>query len=151
MTIGAHGLPVRMADSTSDDGSSPEYFPAVSDWKWGVLKAKEDELKAKEDALKAKEKEICDKQREVEDEAKRVTLKKKLITKEATLRAKEQEILEKTADLERMLKLKVGIKGEEKQSETSRDEIVQDVRDLKRVVTGWEQRERKKMMAEERG
>ena len=38
---------------------------------------------------------------------------------------------------------KVGSKGEEKQSEISRDEIVQDVHDLKRVVTGWEQRERR--------
>lgn len=126
--------------------SSPECFYEAVDWE--ALKAKEEELKCKEAAIQVKEREILEKSEKIEEEAKKLAFKEKLMSKEAALNLKEQELLKKDRKIdEEVVKRRIE-KGE--QSQISKDQLEQEVRDLKRIVNEWEHRERKRMIADEK-
>ena len=107
--------------------SSPECFYEAVDWE--ALKAKEEELKSKEAAIQVKEREILE---EIEEEAKKLAFKEKLMSKEAALNMKEQELSKKYKKLDEEIAKRRIEKGE--QSQISKDQLEQEVRDLKTIV-----------------
>ena len=85
------------------------------------------------------------------DGIKKLALKEKLMSKEAELKMKEHEIFEKSRKIEDGMQ-KLARKNREKdpESHAKRDQMEQDLHDLQKIVSGWEQKERKRVLAEER-
>ena len=87
----------------------------------------------------------------MDDDIAKLALKERLMSKEAELKTKEHELFEKDKKVEDGMQ-KLAQKSSEKdpESHSKRDKIEQEIRDLRRIVSGWEEKERKRMLAEER-